>query len=115
MNHIVIAGRVVDDPEIRETPKKIPVSSFMLASIPPPPGRTIYLKCVAWNQLAVRVAALRKNTRVVITGYLSSTKWVDRAGSIHNRLELVIENLGVTQSSENPGFSHSKRRQKTSL
>lgn len=108
MNNLRITGRIVDSPDSRVTPKGRSVTSFILASKPPPPGRMLYLKCVAWAGLATEVAALLPGTRVVVLGFLSSTKWQDRAGNTHNRVELVVEDIGVCPPRKREA-SHSTR------
>lgn len=108
MNHLLITGRVSDTPDRRVTPAGVPVTSFTLASNPPAPSRILYLKCVAWGDLAIQAAGLSRDMPLVVTGYLSSTKWVDKQGATHNRVELIAENIGVS-STRKPGGSHSTR------
>jgi single-strand DNA-binding protein len=85
LNHVVLVGRLVRDPELRYTPQGAPVCEFTLASnrrFTKKDGEkveeVIFVDAVAWNRLAeVSAEYLKKGRSVVISGTLIQDRWED--------------------------------------
>ena len=79
LNHIVIMGRLVKDPELRYTQSQVPVASFTVAVDRDFGGRdgaerqTDFIDCVAWRQTGEFVSKyFQKGRMIVISGRLQS-------------------------------------------
>jgi single-strand DNA-binding protein len=62
--------------------------------------RTSWFRCVAWGNMAEKVAKLEKGTRVVVTGRLESRSWQDKQGQLQSRVEIVIEDFRLVDTSK---------------
>ena len=81
VNHITIAGRLEADPPLRYTKRGIPVTNFIISTIPEPGAETFdgsqrkpcYVSVVVWSQQAVQCNKyLHKGSSVLIIGELQS-------------------------------------------
>lgn len=109
LNLVVLAGRLVNDPELRFTPTGRPVTSFRLAAnrrYRDQGGEwqdeSLFIDVVTWGDLAQRVAeTLRKGRAVVIQGRLRQRSWETEAGQRRSTYEIValsvmnLERAGV--------------------
>jgi single-strand DNA-binding protein len=62
--------------------------------------RTSWFRCVAWGSMAEKVAKLEKGARVVVTGRLESHSWQDKQGQLQSRVEIVIEDFRLVDTSK---------------
>ncbi|MCV0014206.1 single-stranded DNA-binding protein, partial [Mobiluncus mulieris] len=100
MNHLLITGRVSDTPDRRVTPAGVPVTSFTLASNPPAPSRILYLKCVAWGDLAIQAAGLSRDMPLGACQVfcVSGVRFVILLGIFRGSLGLVLVVLSASYS-----------------
>ena len=108
LNHIVIMGRLVQDPVLRTTQSGVNVASFTVAVDRDFGGRdgnerqTDFIDCVAWRQTGEFVSRyFQKGRMIVVSGRLQSRKWQDREGNNRTNWEI---------SADNVYFGDSKRR-----
>lgn len=87
LNHIVIMGRLVRDPELRYTQSQTPVASFTVACERDFAGQdqekvTDFIDCVAWRQGGEFVNKyFHKGNMIIVDGRLQSRKWTDKEGN----------------------------------
>jgi single-strand DNA-binding protein len=62
--------------------------------------RTSWFRCVAWGNMAEKVAKLEKGTRVVVTGRLESYSWQDKQGNTQSRVEIVVEDFRLVDTNK---------------
>jgi single-strand DNA-binding protein len=62
--------------------------------------RTSWFRCVAWGNMAEKVAKLEKGARVVVTGRLESHSWQDKQGNTQSRVEIVVEDFKLVDTSK---------------
>lgn len=102
-NTVTIIGNLTADPELRFLPSGAAVLNFTIASTPRHKnaqgewvdGDTLFLRCTLWRQAAENAAeSLRKGTRVIATGRLSSRTWETREGEKRTDLQLDVDELG---------------------
>jgi single-strand DNA-binding protein len=62
--------------------------------------RTSWFRCVAWGNMAEKVAKLEKGARVVVTGRLESHSWQDKQGNTQSRVEIVVEDFRLVETSK---------------
>ena len=105
LNHIVIMGRLVRDPELRYTQTQTPVASFTLAVDRDFSGKdsnekqTDFIDCVAWRSTAEFISKyFQKGTMSVVSGRLQLRDWTDRDGNKRRNAEIVVENIYFGES-----------------
>lgn len=102
MNVVSLLGRLVKDPESRNTTNST-VTSFTLAI-----NRQFkregqpeadFINCVAWGKTAEFIAKyFAKGRQVAVTGRLQQRKWEDTEGKSHYVVEVVVESTFFADS-----------------
>ena len=100
LNHIVLMGRLVRDPELRRTQAGIPVTTFSLAVDHDVPNRETgergvdFIDVVAWRQTAEFVSKyFAKGRMAVVSGRLQMRSWTDNNGQKRTNAEVVADNV----------------------
>lgn len=100
LNHIIIMGRLVRDPELRNTPSGTPVTSFTLAvdrdfkSRDSGERSTDFIDVVAWRQTAEFVNKyFSKGRMAVVEGRLQIRDWKDKDGNNRRSAEVIANNV----------------------
>ena len=115
LNHIVIMGRLVRDPELRRTGSGIAVASFPVAVDRDFGGRdggekeTDFIDCVAWRQTGEFVSKyFTKGRMIVVSGRLQIRSWTDKEGNKRRTAEVVAENcyFGDSKRDDQSGSSY---------
>jgi len=103
-NHIVLVGRLVADPELRQTQTGIPVTSFRIA-VDRPRGRdggekqTDFFGVSVWRQRAERAAEfLQKGRLVLIAGRLQIREYTDRENNRRTAVEVQADDFQMLDS-----------------
>ena len=112
LNHIVIMGRLVRDPELRRTGSGVAVTSFTLA-VDRDFGKnengekeTDFIDCTAWRQTGEFVSKyFTKGRMAVASGRLQIRSWTDKNGNNRRTAEVVADNVyfGDSKNSTAPG------------
>ena len=99
LNHIVIMGRLVLDPELRRTGSGIAVASFRVAvdrDFAPKDGgerKADFIDCVAWRQTGEFISKyFTKGRMIVVDGRLEMRDWTDKDGNKRTSAEVVVAN-----------------------
>ena len=99
LNHIVIMGRLVRDPELRRTGSGIAVASFRVAvdrDFAPKDGgerKADFIDCVAWRQTGEFISKyFAKGRMIVVDGRLEMWDWTDKDGNKRTSAEVVVAN-----------------------
>lgn len=95
MNIIAIKGRLVRDPEIRQTQSGVSVTTITVAVdrsySASGEKQTDFFDCVFWRQGADFVSKyFKKGKEIIVTGEMQSRKWQDKDGN--NRISWEIQN-----------------------
>ena len=105
LNHIIIMGRMVRDPELRSTQSGTSVCSFTLAcdrdfkSKDGGDKETDFIDCVAWRSTAEFVSKyFTKGRMIALDGRLQAQNWTDRDGNKRVSTEIVAENAYFADS-----------------
>lgn len=98
LNHIIIAGRLTRDPELRHTPSGVPVTSFTLAVDRDFKDKstgeltTDFIDVVAWRHIGEFVSKyFTKGGSLVVKGRLQIRDWTDREGNKRRSAEVLAE------------------------
>lgn len=95
MNIIAIKGRLVRDPEIRQTQSGVSVTNITVAVDRSYSAggekQTDFFDCVFWRQGAEFVSKhFSKGKEIIVQGKMQSRKWQDKEGN--NRISWEIQN-----------------------
>lgn len=100
LNHIVIMGRLVRDPELRRTAGGTAVASFRLAvdrdfaNKETGEREADFIDVVAWRQTGEFVSQhFTKGRMAVVSGRLQIRSWTDKDGQKRTAAEVVADNV----------------------
>ena len=106
VNHLVLQGRLVADPELRHTQSGVPVCSFRVAwSKKYKETETkLFLSCTAWRGTGELVAKhFCKGKEILVEGELSTRSWQDQEGNNRQATELTVERVHFVGSRSDSG------------
>lgn len=98
MNKVVLLGRLAADPELRQTPNGITVTSFTIAVdrqySKGPDRQTDWIDIVAWRNTAEFVCKyFQKGSPIVIEGSIQTRTYEDKSGQKRKAVEVQAENI----------------------
>lgn len=100
LNHVVIMGRMVRDPELRQLDNDTSVTSFSVAVERNYVDKTTnerqadFLNVVAWRQTADFVCKyFHQGDMIALEGSLQSRKYTDKDGNNRIAIEIVASNI----------------------
>ena len=110
LNHIIVMGRLVRDPELRRTGSGVAVTSFTVA-VDRDFGKnengekeTDFIDCVAWRQTGEFVSKyFAKGRMAVVSGRLQIRPWTDKEGNKRRTAEIVADNVYFGDSKRDEG------------
>ncbi len=113
VNHVLIAGNLTKDPQIRKTASGIPVINFCLASNHRYRDASnqwaedvCYVGVVAWSKLADScMAKLRKGSAVLVDGELQSRTWHGEDGGARTVVEIKAHRIQFLNKQEHTDLS----------
>lgn len=109
MNHTVILGNLVREPELKTTANGKSVCQFAVAhnsKFKAGDGTwkedVIYLDCEAWNQTAEAIAKyLTKGRKILVEGFLKQETWEDKnGGGKRSKIKLKVERFYFVDSAK---------------
>jgi len=104
MNHIVLIGRLVADPETRYTQSGIAVCNFRLAvdrKFKNQSGEreADFINCVAWRKAGEIIGQyMSKGSQIGVQGSLQSRNWEDKDGNKRTSFEVQVEEFKFLDS-----------------
>lgn len=105
LNRITLQGRLVADPELRNTPSGVPVATFKLAVERDRKNKetgekeTDFIPIVAWRQTAEFAKQyFSKGRMAVVEGRLQLRNYTDRDGNNRTIAEVQAENIYFSDS-----------------
>lgn len=110
-NKVILGGRLTADPELKQTPNGIPVTSFTIAvnrrSSKAEQRTADFINCVAWRQQAELISRyFRKGSCICIVGNLQVKTWNDQNGQKRYTTEVIVDEVNfVDSASESKGSS----------
>lgn len=110
LNHIVVMGRLVRDPEMRSTGSGVQVANFTVAVDRDFSGKeggekeTDFIDCVAWRKTAEFVQKyFAKGKMAVVSGRLQIRRWNDKDGNQRRSAEIQVDNIYFGESKSQSG------------
>ena len=96
MNNVILKGRLVADPELRQTQSNISVTSFKIAVdkyVKDGEKQADFIDCNAWRATAEFISKyFTKGQEILIRGSLHNKVWQDKEGGKHYTYEVTAEN-----------------------
>lgn len=82
-NKVILGGRLTADPELRQTPQGVTVTSFDIAVNKPyskdKEQQADYFRCIAWRGTAEFISKyFKKGSSICVEGSLQNRSWVDQ-------------------------------------
>lgn len=111
LNKVILMGRLVSDPELRQTPNGVSVCAFRIAVDRNYSGKekqADFIDIVAWRQSAEFVSKyFAKGKMIIVEGSIQTRKYEDKNGNKRTAVEVVAENVQFGEpkgSGEKPGI-----------
>lgn len=113
INRVILMGRLVADPELRQTPNGVSVCAFRIAVNRNFVGKdgkqqADFIDIVAWRQSAEFVSKyFSKGKMIIAEGSIQTRNYEDKNGSKRTAVEVVADNVQFGEpkgSSEKPGI-----------
>lgn len=96
LNHTTVQGRLVADPEMRNTQAGVSVCSFRVAwSEKYKETETkLFLSCTAWRTTADLICKhFHKGKEIIVEGKLSTREWEDKEGRRCSSVEMTVDKV----------------------
>ena len=118
MNKVILIGRLVADPEYRQTQSGIPVCRFRIAVNRPKrkdaEQEADFIGCTAWRTTAEFISRyFAKGTKIVVEGQLRNNDYTDNNGVKHYGMDVLVDGVEFGESkqassgSTGGGYQHS--------
>ena len=111
LNSVILMGRLVADPELRQTPNGVSVCAFRIAVDRAYSGKekqADFIDIVAWRQSAEFVSKyFAKGKMIIVEGSIQARSYEDRNGNKRTAVEVVADNVQFGEpkgSGEKPGI-----------
>lgn len=108
-NKSILIGRLVADPELRQTPNGVPVTSFRIAVDRPFTSRggdrqADFIDIVAWRNTAEFVCKyFHKGKLILVEGSLQTRSYTDKQGNNRTAYEIVSDHVSFVGSKSESG------------
>lgn len=114
LNKAILVGRLTADPELKQTPSGVAVTTFTLAvnrryqpkneDGSPAQQQADFISCVAWRQAAEFLCRyFRKGSSVCITGAIQTRSWTDQHNVKRYATEVVADEVMFVDSKSESG------------
>ena len=96
LNKVILGGRMTADPELKQTPQGVSVTSFSLAvnrkAQKDKETQTDFINCVAWRQTAEFICKFfKKGSSICISGSVQTRSWTDQQNNKRYATEIVAD------------------------
>lgn len=112
LNRVIMMGRLVADPELRQTPNGISVATFRIAvdrnyqSKNTAEKQADFISCVAWRQTGEFISRyFTKGRMIALEGSLQSRSYEDKQGQKRTSYEVVVDQAYFADSKPQGGSS----------
>ena len=109
INNVVLMGRLVATPELRQTPNGISVTSFSLAversfARQGEQRQTDFINCVAWRNTADFISRyFQKGSMIAVTGSIQTRNYEDKNGNKRTAFEVIVDQASFCGSKAETG------------
>lgn len=102
LNKVILLGRLTTDPEVKQTPSGISVTSFSLAvNRKGNRDQTDFIPIVAWRHIAELIGQyFGKGQQIVIEGCIQTRKYTDKYDNSRTAFEAIAEHIYFTDGAK---------------
>ena len=105
MNKVILIGRLVADPEYRQTQSGIPVCRFRIAVNRPKrkdaEQEADFIGCTAWRTTAEFISRyFTKGSKIVVEGQLRNNDYTDNNGVKHYGMDVLVDAVEFGESKQ---------------
>lgn len=104
-NKAILVGRLTADPELKQTPNGVSVTSFSIAvnraytNKQTGERQTDFIDCVAWRGTAEFICRyFAKGKAILVEGSIQTRTYVDKQGQNRRAWEVVVDNAHFVES-----------------
>ena len=117
LNKVILIGNLTKDPELKQTPSGVSVTSFSIGVSRKYSGsdgnrETDFINIVAWNKTAEFVSEyFTKGDLIALTGSIQTRKYEDKDGNKRTAFEVLADDVsfcGKKEKSSEPEFEEIK-------
>ena len=107
LNKVILGGRITADPELKQTPQGVSVTSFSIAvNRRGKDAQTDFINCVAWRQTADFICRFfKKGSSICISGSVQTRSYEDKQGNKRTVTEIVADEAFFVDSKGDSGTS----------
>ena len=93
LNKVILGGRMTADPELKQTPQGVSVTSFSVAvNRRGKDAQTDFINCVAWRQTAEFICKFfKKGSSICISGSVQTRTWNDQQNNKRYATEIIAD------------------------
>ncbi|MBQ2766879.1 MAG: single-stranded DNA-binding protein [Clostridia bacterium] len=116
LNKVILGGRMVADPELKQTTSGVPVVSFRIAvnrrfqsksNDAQNQPQADFLDIVAWRQQAEFVSRyFRKGSSICVVGSIQTRSWTDQQGQKRFATEIVADEINFVDAKGEGGAGY---------
>ncbi len=110
MNKVFLMGRLTADPELRQTPAGVSLTSFTIAVdrrfSKDGQRQTDFIRCTAWRQQAEFICKyFKKGSMICVIGNIQTRTWDGQDGKKQYATDIVVDEVHFTGSKSETGTS----------
>lgn len=93
LNKVILGGRLTSQPELKQTPQGVSVTTFSIAvNRRGKKDETDFINCVAWRQTAELICKhFGKGSSICIVGQIQVRSWSDNNGNKRYATEVIAD------------------------
>lgn len=122
LNHVVIIGRLVGDPQIKYTPNGTAVTKFSIANNDSfttnneTKEYANFFDVVVWGNQAINCEKyLKKGSQVAIDGNLKQNRWKDQVGNNRSKVEIVANRVQFLTPAQHNNAVNDQSQQQSNM
>ena len=102
LNKVILGGRLTADPELKQTPQGVSVTSFSVAvNRRGKEQQADFINCVAWRQTAEIICKFfKKGSSICIVGNIQVRTWNDNNGNKRYATEVIADEVYFVDSKD---------------
>lgn len=110
INKVILGGRLTADPELKQTPQGVSVTTFSIAvnrrAQKDKETQTDFINCVAWRQTADFICRyFKKGSSICISGSVQTRSYEDKQGGKRTVTEIIADEAYFVDSKSDGGAS----------
>ena len=100
LNKVILGGRLTADPELKQTPQGVSVTSFSIAvNRRGKEAQTDFINCQAWRLTAEFICKFfKKGSSICVIGSIQTRSWTDQQNNKRIATEVIVDEANFVDS-----------------